>query len=208
MIFNIAPTILFFLVIVFIEQFYIQKAVQLSRTKVIWYTFCANTITTFLGLPLLWIVMYFSQLFIDGMIFLLGGVDLETLSFPEGRWGNIKWTLSAILYVILLEPVMGSDENIDFLLHMLSGIILYIPAFFLSFHVEYTLLKKWIKVKDLGFLKKICFKANLASWLVAGEDDMLYKCEATKEELWDKYYIQAPAQLRQPVEKYKIVKRA
>ena len=55
-------------------------------------------------------------------------------------------------------------------------------------------------------LKKI--EKYMDRYLVSGEDDILYKCEPTKEELWDKYYIQAPAQLRQPVEKYKIVKRA
>ena len=46
------------------------------------------------------------------------------------------------------------------------------------------------------------------SCLVAGEAEMIYKVEKTKEELWDKYYTQAPAQRRQLVERYKIVKRA
>ena len=53
-------------------------------------------------------------------------------------------------------------------------------------------------------IKNICN----ANCLVAGEAEMIYKVEKTKEELWDKYYTQAPAQRRQLVERYKIVKRA
>ena len=44
--------------------------------------------------------------------------------------------------------------------------------------------------------------------LIAGKDKIVYKGEKTKEELWEKYYIQAPAQRRQPVKRYKIVRRA
>ena len=58
----------------------------------------------------------------------------------------------------------------------------------------------------------IVFHGNAGSiegrCLVAGEAEMIYKVEKTKEELWDKYYTQAPAQRRQLVERYKIVKRA
>ena len=68
--------------------------------------------------------------------------------------------------------------------------------------VQYTSKAFRDKLKDLGFIQ------SMSRCLVAGEGDMEYKIEKTKEELWDKYYIQAPAQLRQPVEKYKIVKRA
>ncbi len=49
---------------------------------------------------------------------------------------------------------------------------------------------------------------NLAMCLFAGKDIIVYKGEKTKEELWEKYYTQAPAQRRQPVKKYKIVRRA
>ena len=48
----------------------------------------------------------------------------------------------------------------------------------------------------------------IANCLVAGKDIIVYKGEKTKEELWEKYYTQAPAQRRQPVKKYKIVRRA
>ena len=37
--------------------------------------------------------------------------------------------------------------------------------------------------------------------LIAGKDKIVYKGEKTEEELWEKYYTQAPAQRRQPVEK-------
>ena len=49
---------------------------------------------------------------------------------------------------------------------------------------------------------------SISICLIAGKDKIVYKGEKTKEELWEKYYIQAPAQRRQPVKRYKIVRRA
>ena len=44
-------------------------------------------------------------------------------------------------------------------------------------------------------------KKILLRCLIAGKDKIVYKGEKTKEELWEKYYIQAPAQRRQPVKR-------
>ena len=61
---------------------------------------------------------------------------------------------------------------------------------------------------QVPLLKGRKFEDSETTCLVAGEAEMIYKVEKTKEELWDKYYTQAPAQRRQLVERYKIVKRA
>ena len=66
-----------------------------------------------------------------------------------------------------------------------------------------------LKEKWCYFLKKSSeLTRKEYKCLVAGEDIIVYKGEKTKEELWEKYYIQAPAQRRQFVKKYKIVRRA
>ena len=54
------------------------------------------------------------------------------------------------------------------------------------------------KLKLEDYIKQ---QTQVIKCLIAGKDKIVYKGEKTKEELWEKYYIQAPAQRRQPVKR-------
>ena len=157
---NWLPMVLFFIMVVYIKQAYIKRAVQIQRIKIIWYTFLVNILTTFFFVPLMWVFIVILQVTLKSLL------HIKAISVISQ---NDSISLLNILYFITLKSFIYDGELSTVLENVLLTfviLLLYIPAFYMSFYIEYNLLKLLTKTKNIIFLKKNCFKANFVSYLI------------------------------------------
>lgn len=157
---NWASLIIFFVLVVGIEFLFLKNIDKiLSKTKIFLYVFLANLKTTLLGIP----IMYFFLVLVHSIIETILRDFILNLTYEE--------FLSNIFFALFFQPIIPESvfeiygkTNFFIIFFFIMG-VMYIPAFYLSFYIEYNSLKKWFKIDNSVLLKKICFKANLISYI-------------------------------------------
>ena len=157
---NWASLIIFFWLVILIEFLFLKK-ISLSKLKILWYVFLANLKTTLLGIP----IMYFFLISLQSIIEAIIRIFMLDLTYHD-FYSNIFFALFLQPWVhpgIILE-LYGKTDSILIVYFIFT--LMYIPAFYISYYVEYYSLKSYLKLDNNILLKKICFKANLLSYLL------------------------------------------
>lgn len=142
------------LIPVILIEWYVSKRYLLAvaSRKIFWATTTANIVSTLIGIPITWSLLAFIQMAIPGG----GGI------FP-----NLPVVLKMILSVTLQAPWLLPYERALFLMIPASMMFLLIPFFFVSVWIESLILIKVFKISsDARLVKKTCWAANLASYLL------------------------------------------
>jgi hypothetical protein len=156
--------VLLLLPIIAAEAVFIIRRTALPRKKVIWATTAANAVSTILGIPLTWGLLFFCEM---GL--------LEALSRTTNI-GNSSWNspLAQITGTILSAPWIAPVGESGRWAVPLAALVLLIPFFFVSVWVEQRVMKHFFPltaadgtqeadVSDIS-LRKAVWGANLLSY--------------------------------------------
>lgn len=130
----IIPTIYFMVLalipIILIESFYIARRLRLSYRKTIVSVMVANLVSTVVGLPFTWGLLFLVQI-------ITGGTSTYRVSEPFRR----------ILEVTLQAPWLLPFEPAEFWVFHSAALFLLIPFFFATWLIEYVVMKNKLIVE-------------------------------------------------------------
>ncbi|MFG1481482.1 hypothetical protein ABMA79_07705 [Halobacteriovorax sp. HFRX-2_2] len=148
--------------IVIIEANLYQSRLKLGWKQSLWGTFLANLATTFIGLPLAWILY-----FIPSILALLGigYIFPELLKTYSVLAELFKGVFGAVLLPYLGAPSKTAETDMFFSSFIAQAIMLFL-AFYVSVWIENCILRKLYKEIDQSDLKQIVRLANIRSYLL------------------------------------------
>jgi hypothetical protein len=133
--------------IIFIEA-YIMKKGGIVFESALKGAAISNIASTIIGIPLAWAVLLFIQFGVYA--------EMDKHGFEMPSFGPL---LTAALNAPMLGPT-GSPWQID-----IAFLVLLIPFFWVSYFIERRVLRKSLKEYPKDVIHKVCFKANIASYL-------------------------------------------
>lgn len=153
--------ILFLYIVIFIDFFYLEKIITLTKFKTFRHTLLANLITFFLVIPIAFTLVFLLQYLIFGVV--LHSYIIE----KEPSFLFIKSFFPA--YYDYPEPKSSIDSiklvrNNSIIILMFGLIVIY--ALYISFYTKYLLLKKWLKIKKQSLLRKYIFRSTLIFYFI------------------------------------------
>jgi len=140
--------------IIAIESWCINKIINIPPWRCIKYTSMANIGSTIIGIPLAWVVYSMAGCGIHhwkAVIFKDFG-----LSIPD----SIELILTPIINAAWLPP----DEKHLFWMGPTALLVLLVPFFYASYHIEYYSMRRMIKDVEPIVLKKAIYVANIYSY--------------------------------------------
>lgn len=143
--------VLALLPVVIVEAYVIKKQLHVPYESARSVSISANLCTTFLGVPLTWVVAVIAEI-ICGYY-----VGCFSHSSPIGKVLGFMVLGS----VILLDPTKGND---DFLFVALQSAWILVPCFFASWWIEYLVAAKKLKDIPKKQVKTAIMWANLYSY--------------------------------------------
>jgi len=155
MIFITLPGMLIALMpIIAIESKIYFRYFSLEKLKVIKYVTLTNSVSTILGIPLAWMLH---------TILLLSFGHAYSLLFPTPNiFTNSR--LSLFLQVTLGAAWLGPIERQLYWMIPSACLFLLIPYFFVSWYIEYLIMRKLAKTVENKLCKSATLKANLVSY--------------------------------------------
>lgn len=125
-----------------------------DKIRIIKYTALTNSVSTIFGIPVAWLI--------HTALFLLFGHVYSEL-FPAGNFYSISGT-SLFLQATLGAAWLGPINDELFWMVPAACIFLLIPYFFVSWFVEYFIMRKLIKNDENELCKSATLNANLVSY--------------------------------------------
>ncbi len=148
MIILIMPTLALSIIpIIIIETIYISKKLSLSKKIAGKAVTISNVVSTIVGIPLTWILLVAIQIFTGG-----------------GSSYGMDTALGKIIAVTWQAPWLIPHESQLHWMVPVSGLVLMIPFFFVSWWSEYFITKKILKDIDLKEIKRYVRNANLITY--------------------------------------------
>ncbi|HED06240.1 MAG TPA: hypothetical protein ENI61_06115 [Ignavibacteria bacterium] len=148
MIILIMPTLALSIIpIIIIETIYISKKLSLSKKIAGKAVTISNVVSTIVGIPLTWILLVAIQIFTGG-----------------GSSYGMDTALGKIIAVTWQAPWLIPHESQLHWMVPVSGLVLMIPFFFVSWWSEYFITNKILKDIDLKEIKRYVRNANLITY--------------------------------------------
>jgi hypothetical protein len=159
MIFLVLPVMtVAFIPIVLIEAKILSEYLSLSFRRSILPAFVSNAVSTFLGLPVAWIILFLMEM-------VLGGGRAPTFFDRNSIWGQI-------LSVTLEAPwLMISTTNWKM---PTAALILGIPFFFASWAIEHKVCARWLRQEDRDEVRRAVRDGNLITYEFLGIFDIVW----------------------------------
>jgi hypothetical protein len=162
MIFVTLPLMVCALVPVILVEVWVAKPLLgLTYGKSIRVLTAANIVSTLVGVPVAWVVMYGMEL----LVFIVG----------ERFLGNGHGPVWKVTEVVLGSAWLENTDNLFWAIPV-AALTLLIPSFFASWYIEARVVKKMVET-DWPAIRAAVFKANLASYaflFVAGCGWLIY----------------------------------
>jgi hypothetical protein len=136
--------------VIVIEALLIRRWLSLSYSGAFKGTAIANIISTLIGVPLAWFVMFALELGING---------------SHGAVKTNSPVLDALHFIAGIAWLTPNEKNIYWEVPTALALLL-IPTFFISVWIERFICRKWWKDLNTTSVKRAVFKANLASYAV------------------------------------------
>jgi hypothetical protein len=151
MLFVFAPILGFSIVpIIFIEGFYLAKFLEKPRFRMLKYCGGANLISTVLGVPITWLILFGLQLVISG-----------------GSGPNVSGLGGEILSVTWQAPWLMPDKNQVYWMNPAASAFLIVFFFLASWLIESFIINKLLGVVEQSekkFVNKAVRNANLITY--------------------------------------------
>ena len=151
LIFVTLPIMLYALLpIIWIEAKILKNNLNLPLKKAMISSAIANTVSTIFGIPLTWFVVALLQ-FISGGFFIDPNTGLDTFSqkFLVVAW-HMAW----------LSPIPPTHGN----LALLAMLLILIAFFFVTWQIEYFIVKRMNKQLEPPLVKSVCLRANIITY--------------------------------------------
>ena len=153
-------SILTLIPVILIETYVIEKHLKLGIRATIKHTTKANLISTFFGVPLVWVLSFIAELII--MFSIISIFDLK--SYPSPAMYNLSEPAQSILITVLTFPWLGGANGNIWIIQLALTLLLTL-CFFASYLIErsYFIIKlPKIKKKKISTSIKI---AHIYSYL-------------------------------------------
>lgn len=134
--------------IILVESIVIQKSLNIAFKKAIIPNGVANAVSTIAGFPLAW-----------GLL-----LGLELLTTGGSCGPGFQTVSNSIITVILESAWLCPWEDQLYWLMPIAFLNCLIVAFFLSFVIEYLIMKKMLKEHEKSIVRKVTCKANIISY--------------------------------------------
>lgn len=148
MIIVVTPYMFFaFIPIILIEGFIIAKNLKLKFTRILLSVTLANLVSTFIMIPLVWVLLFIFQLVLNA----LNIVSEGSIFYP-------------LFVTITKSPWLTNgrySSNTP-----LAILILFIPFFYVSWKVETRIIYKKIQNTNIHEVSDVCLKANIITFLL------------------------------------------
>lgn len=151
--------ILGLLVVILIEYMYLSDKLDLDKKQLFKTTLKANVISTIIGYPIAWFLYLIGIEFpLMGLIYLIENFAIKNNINFLLTIANSE-TVQGIAYAAYLGPQASHlSTNIAILM-------LLIPAFFVSYYLEYITMKSDIKLDKVENLQYLVKRANIYSYI-------------------------------------------
>ena len=142
--------------IIGIEAYIIKRKLNLSFRDAMVSSATANVISTIIGVPITWGILYLMQISIALM---LGGISSGYSGFTMGAF------FQKFLTVIWESPWLLNSRDTYWMIPT-AQLILLVPFFFSSWKIEYFVVKRINRQLQLRAINLTCFRANLITYLL------------------------------------------
>ena len=132
--------VLLLLPIIAAEWAFIIHRTSLQKRKVLWATAAANALSTIVGVPLTWGVLFLCET----------GVFAAVDHIPKlsGSWNSWNSPLAQIVSTILSAPWIAPVESTGSWAVPLAAVVLLIPFYFVSVWVEQKVMEHMLPVTE------------------------------------------------------------
>ncbi|PAW75905.1 MAG: hypothetical protein B9S32_17145 [Verrucomicrobia bacterium Tous-C9LFEB] len=134
--------------VIFIEASLCRRFLSLPTNKAFWGVAFANLISTFIGFPILWLILVVIQM--------------------AGLGGNKSYgmeTLALKIYAVTVQaPWLIPYETDLYWMLPTAGLVLLVPTFFVSVYIERWFCRWYWKYEDRATLNKAFWKIHCASY--------------------------------------------
>jgi len=145
------PAMLWALVpVIVVESLLIRHWLSLSCANAFKGTSIANLVSTLVGVPIAWLIMFALELGING---------------SHGSVKTNSPALDALHFLAGIAWLTPNEKNIYWEVPTALALLL-IPTFFISVWIERFICRKWWKDLNVASVKRAVFKANLVSYAV------------------------------------------
>lgn len=137
--------------IVIIETFINRKVLKIPFWRTAWVTAVANLVSTFIGIPLAWLVFMLIQMYSGGGK--AYGLDTLAEKFLAVTW-QAPWLIP---YGDALNWMIPAAQ-----------FVLLIPFFFVSYFTESSIIQAMLRQRDVLLVREAAWRANGVTYTILG----------------------------------------